>query len=119
MAMPSAIEIAQPAVPRRSERRATRCSTSSIPAKKNRKTRPKLARKSMWVSILAQPSPSGPIRIPSRISMTTVGSKIRVLRRERIAPPLAAARTSTREPASSSGTGASAASVISPVTQGA
>ena len=57
MAMPIAIEIAQPAVPRRSERRATRCSTSSIPAKKNRKTRPKLARKSMWVSISAQAEP--------------------------------------------------------------
>ena len=42
-------------------------------------------------------SPSGPIRIPSTISSTTVGSTIRLWSLERIAPALAAARTSTSE----------------------
>ena len=73
----SRAETAQPIVPRTSERRATRCSISSRPAKKNRNTRPRSARKSMWLSISARPSPSGPMRIPSTISSTTVGRMIR------------------------------------------
>ena len=77
IARPIASEIAQPIVPRTSERRATRCSISSRPAKKNRNTRPRSARKSMWLSISARPNPSGPMRIPSTISSTTVGRTIR------------------------------------------
>ena len=59
IAMPIASEIAQPIVPRTSERRATRCSINSRPAKKNRNTRPRLARKSMWLSISARSKPLG------------------------------------------------------------
>ena len=50
----SASEIAQPIAPRTSDRGATWCSTSSTPAKKNRKTRPRSARKSMWSSTCAR-----------------------------------------------------------------
>jgi hypothetical protein len=112
--IPIAIDTAQPVDPSTSERRATRCSISSRPAKKNRNTRPRLARKSMWVSTFAQPSPCGPIRIPSAISSTTVGRTIRLCSLDRIAPALAAASTSTSEPAS--GTGTSAATRICGIT---
>ena len=69
----------------------------------------------MWLSTCARPSPSGPIRIPSRISSTTVGRTIRRWSLDRIAPALAAASTSTSEPTSAV---ASAASGISAVTPG-
>ena len=107
-----ASEIAQPIAPRTSDRGATWCSTSSTPAKKNRKTRPRSARKSMWSSTCARSSPSGPIRIPSRISRTTVGRTRRRLSLDRIAPALAAASTRTREPTSAVVSTASGTSAV-------
>ena len=71
----------------------------------------------MWLSTSARPNPSGPIRIPSTISNTTVGRTIRRCSLDRIAPALAAARTSTSDPAS--GNGASAASGMSAITPAA
>ena len=74
---PSTSEIAQPMLPMRSARWGTFLSITSMPAMKNRKPRPRLERKLRYGSTFAMSSTCGPIRIPSRISITTVGSTTR------------------------------------------
>jgi len=70
---------------------------TSRPAKKNKRTRPKSERYEMYGSTLAIPRPCGPIRIPSTISTTTVGSTRLRCRRAKMAPPNDAAKMMTSE----------------------
>ena len=94
---PIASETAHPVVPSRSARRGTCLSITSRPAMKNRKASPSPERKEMKSLSSAMPSTAGPIRMPSAISTTTVGSTSRVCSLERSAPSAQARSTSTSD----------------------
>ena len=77
---------------------AARASRSPRGRRRRRGTRARGSRgRATYASVLAQPSTSGPITIPSTISTTTVGRMIVRCMRERSAARLEAASTSTSE----------------------
>ena len=86
----------QPSDPRARSRRGTPLWITSMPARKKRKTRA-AERNSMYASLLAMSSTSGPIRIPRKISTTTVGRISLVLTCETIVATAATQNTSASE----------------------
>ena len=83
---------------------AARASRPPRSRRRRRGTRARSSRgTSMYWSACAQSSTCGPIRIPSTISTTTVGSTTRWWIRDRIAPSVDAASTRTSDWASSAG----------------
>ena len=110
-ARPTAAESSHPRVPRASDALGTRCSTTSSPTKKKSSPRPSVERNCRYGSTSAMPSTAGPMRMPSTISTTTVGSTIRRESRDSRAPRLDASRTSAKERRSGATTWATTAAL--------